>query len=83
MSHVPNDLAELFPDDATALHALKTGGDMRFPTLADRYHDLNRAIHRAESDIEPTSDDHLEEMKKARLAILDEIGIIIAAHRAG
>ncbi|MEM8761500.1 MAG: YdcH family protein, partial [Pseudomonadota bacterium] len=44
-----------------------------FAKEADEYHRLNRAIHRAETDIEPCSDDHLHELKRRRLALLDTL----------
>ncbi|MEM6421166.1 MAG: DUF465 domain-containing protein, partial [Pseudomonadota bacterium] len=39
----------------------------------EQYHHLNRAIHRAETDIEPCSDEHLGQMKRERLALLDRL----------
>lgn len=80
MSHTPHELADAFPDDAAAIHRLKEG-DAHFAALAERYHVVNRAIHRAESEVEPVSDDHAEELKRQRLALLDEIAAIIAAER--
>jgi uncharacterized protein YdcH (DUF465 family) len=50
-----------------------------FARLADRYHDVNRAIHRAEAEVEPMSDDALEEMKKQRLHLKDEIAGMLRA----
>ncbi|WP_221791862.1 YdcH family protein [Aquisediminimonas sediminicola] len=81
MSHTPHDLHAEFPADAEILHRLKLE-DRHFQTIADRYHELNRDIHRAESDIEPTSDDRLEELKKQRLALLDEVADIISKTKA-
>lgn len=72
MSHTPHELAEMFPDDQARLHELKIG-DAHFAKLEETYHALNREIHRAETDIEPVADHVLEEMKKRRLAMLDEI----------
>ncbi|MGX5714365.1 YdcH family protein [Sphingopyxis terrae subsp. ummariensis] len=80
MSHTPHELADAFPGDAAAIHRLKEG-DAHFAALAERYHVVNRAIHRAESEVEPVSDEHAEELKRQRLALLDEIGAIIAAER--
>ena len=54
---------------------------LHFAALAERYHVVNRAIHRAESEVEPVSDEHAEELKRQRLALLDEIAAIIAAER--
>jgi len=76
MSHVPHELAELFADKADALHRLKEEGG-HFARLADEYHSLNREIHRAETDLEPVADHVLEDMKKRRLAMLDEISVIL------
>lgn len=72
MSHTPHDLAETFPDAAARIHDLKTH-DSHFAKLADEYHALNRDIHRGETNIEPMDDARLEDLKKRRLLLLDEI----------
>ncbi len=72
MSHTPHELAEEFPNHLEALHALKTS-DAHFARLADRYHEVNRAIHRAETKVEPTDDFHMEEMRKERMQLKDQI----------
>ncbi|HEY8580904.1 MAG TPA: YdcH family protein [Beijerinckiaceae bacterium] len=72
MSHVPHELHEEFPEARERLHALKAD-DAHFARLAERYHEVNRAIHRAEAEVEPMSDDALEGLKKQRLALKDEI----------
>ena len=56
-------------------------GDAHCAARAERYHVGNRAIPRAESEVEPVSDEHAEELKRQRLALLDEIAAIIAAER--
>ena len=76
MSHTPHDLHAEFPEASDALHALKIGND-HFGTLAAQYHDLNREIHRIDSGIEAASDDRTEQLKKERLAILDQVGVMI------
>ena len=48
-------------------------GDAHFARLADRYEHLNREIHRIETDVEPSSDEVLEKLKKERLKLKDEI----------
>lgn len=78
MSHVPHELHEEFPQDGQRIHALKTS-NAHFARLADQYHDVNRAIHRAEAEVEPTSDDLLEEMKKQRLHLKDQIAAMLRA----
>jgi hypothetical protein len=82
MSHTPNDLRDEFPDAVDVLHQLKVH-DAHFAKLAERYHDLNREIHRIESDVEPASDARAETVKKQRLALLDEISAIVAKAKAG
>jgi len=72
MTNTPNELAEQFPQAVEKMHELKAN-DAHFAKLHDDYHELNRAIHRAETDVEPTDDFHLEDMRKQRLALLDEI----------
>ncbi len=81
MSHTPNDLRQEFPEAVDVLHQLKVR-DAHFATLAERYHDLNREIHRIESDLEPASDARAEALKKQRLALLDDISAIVAKAKA-
>lgn len=78
MSHVPHELHEEFPEAANTLHALKTS-DAHFARLADEYHTVNREVHRIETDVEPASDDVLEDLKKKRLNLKDQIAAILAA----
>ncbi|WP_306029617.1 YdcH family protein [Stappia sp. MMSF_3263] len=78
MSHVPHELHEEFPDAADALHALKTT-NTHFTRLADDYHAVNREIHRVETQVAPASDEALEELKKKRLHLKDEIAAMLAA----
>ena len=77
MSHVPHELHEEFPQHVDVIHKLKQSNG-HFTRLADRYHEVNRAIHRAEAEVEPTSDHVLETMKKQRLALKDEIASMLA-----
>ena len=72
MSHVPHELAEEFPEHVDKMHEMK-GANAHFAKLFDEYHELNRAIHRAETDVEPTDDFHMEDMRKQRLKLKDEI----------
>jgi uncharacterized protein len=77
MSHTPHELHEEFPEHAEALHRLKVS-NAHFARLAEEYHDVNRAVHRMETDVEPASDDTIEEFKKRRLALKDEIAGMLA-----
>lgn len=78
MSHVPHELHEEFSDQAEALHALKAN-DAHFAKLADDYHVTNREIHRIETEVEVASDDALEDLKKKRLLLKDQIAALLAA----
>jgi hypothetical protein len=72
MSHVPHELAEEFPDKTDRIRELRAS-DKHFSRITDEYHELNRTIHRGETDVEPMDSFHLEDLKKKRLALLDEI----------
>lgn len=78
MSHTPHELAEEFPQHVDRMHALK-GSNAHFARLFDEYHTLNRQIHRADADIEPMEDLALEQLKKQRLHMLDEIKKMLEA----
>jgi len=80
MSHVHHELHEEFPEDGEVLHALKLG-DAHFQKLSDKYHDVNREIHRIEANVEAASDFRLEDLKKERLHLLDEISHIVSRSR--
>lgn len=72
MTHVPHELNEEFPELVEQMASLRLS-DAHFEKLSEDYHTLNRALHRAETDIEPTSDDHMVDMRKQRMALKDEI----------
>lgn len=81
MSHVPHDLHAEFPLDTDRLHALKTG-DAGFRVLQGRYDALNQEIYKIEASLEAAEDARLEDLKKQRLSVLDEIAASIAAANA-
>ena len=78
MSHTPHELAEEFPEHADKIHGLKTS-DAHLAKMAEDYHTLNRAVHRAETDVEPTSDDVITDMRKERLQLKDKIAAYLSA----
>lgn len=79
--HTPNELTEIFKRDHDLISRLKQE-DAHYARLADEYHEVNRAVHRHESEVESLSDDHAEEIKKKRLKLLDEITAIVDRARA-
>ena len=72
MSNTPHELHDDFPELADQIAALKAE-DAHFAKLAEEYHEINRAVHRAETDVEPTDDLHLTEMRKERALLKDQI----------
>jgi len=72
MSHVPHELAEDFPDHIDTLHRLKEA-DGHVARLMEKYHELNRHVHRAETDVAPVSDDEMQRLRRERVALKDQI----------
>lgn len=76
MSHTPHELGEEFPEFTDTIHALR-GKDAHFAKITDTYHEINRDIHRAETNVEPTTDAHLTELRRSRMALKDEIYAVL------
>ena len=72
MTPTPHELAEEFPDKAEQIHQLKTS-DAHFRRLFDQYHIVNRAIRRAETQVEPVEDIVETTMRKERMVLRDQI----------
>ena len=70
-----HDLHHEFPEYNDAIHALKTGNH-HFAKLFDEYH------RRIEENEEPVTDEALEDMKKLRLKLKDELHAMLRAHKA-
>lgn len=76
MSHTPHELAEEFPEKLKQIHALKEG-NAHFRKLFDAYHEVNRAVHRAETNVEPTDEANEALLRKQRLALKDQIAAML------
>jgi uncharacterized protein YdcH (DUF465 family) len=72
MSNTPHELAEEFPEFVEKMRELK-GSNAHFAKLADEYHNVNRQIHRAETNVEPMEQLAEEALRKQRGALKDEI----------
>ena len=72
MTHTPHELKDEFPAHVEKMHALKAK-DAQFAKLYDAYHDINHKVHKAESNLEPTDDEHQEQMRRTRMRLKDEI----------
>ncbi len=67
-----HDLIHEFPEYRDAIHELKMK-DNHFARLFDEYHDIDHEIVRIENGAEASSDDYLEDRKKIRLKLKDEL----------
>ena len=72
MSHTPHELAEESPGKADVISQLKQD-DAHFARIVDAYHDVNRAVHRAETRVEPISAEAETELRRRRMELKDEI----------
>ncbi|MGI9370009.1 MAG: YdcH family protein [Ruegeria sp.] len=77
MSHTPHELAEEFPDKVELMSQLKQT-DAHFARLADEYHEINRTVHRAETNVEPMEELAEVDLRKKRAALKDDIWAILS-----
>lgn len=77
MSHTPHELAEEFPADVEKMSRLKQD-NAHFAKLHDEYHEVNRAIHRAETRVEPVASEHETALRQRRMRLKDSIASILA-----
>lgn len=76
MLNEKHDLIHELPEYRDEIHNLKTSNN-HFARLFEEYHEVDHEVHRIETGIETTSDDYLEEKKKQRLHLKDELLVII------
>lgn len=72
MSLEKHNLITEFPEHKDRIHQLKVENH-HFSKLFNEYHDLDHEVLRIEQGIESTSDDYLEEKKKQRLNLKDQL----------
>ena len=72
MLNEKHDLVHELPEHRDTIHNLKMTNN-HFARLFDEYHEVDHEVHRIETGVENTSDDYLEERKKARLHLKDEL----------
>jgi uncharacterized protein YdcH (DUF465 family) len=76
LSHHP--LVQEFPEHKDDIHRLKMDNTY-FHNLMEKYEELDKQIFRIEDGSEPTEDLIVEQLKKERLAMKDELLQIIQA----
>ena len=81
MSHTPHELAEDFPEHTERIHHLKDT-DNHFANLVEEYHEVNRQIHRMETEAEPVATETEEEARKRRVALKDKIAAYLESDNA-
>lgn len=72
MLNEKHDLVHELPEHRETIHNLKMT-DNHFAKLFDEYHEVDHEVHRIETNVETTSDEYLEEKKKQRLHLKDEL----------
>ena len=73
-----HDLVHELPEHKDRIHQLKVE-NKHFARLFEQYHDTDHEVRRIETGVENTSDDYLEERKKVRLQLKDELFRMIKA----
>ena len=79
MSHTPHELHEEFPEYAGKISALKET-NAHFARLAEEYHEVNRAIHRAETRVDTISEEAEETLRVSRVRLKDQLYAMLSAH---
>ena len=69
-------LVKEFPEHKDTIHSLKET-DHHFARLFEEYHDVDKEVVRTEEDIEPAADHVIEDAKKRRLSLKDELFAIL------
>jgi uncharacterized protein len=77
MSNTPHELAEEFPADAARIHDLKLR-DAHFARLVDEYHEVNRAVHRAETRVDAITEQAETALRHQRVKLKDQISRALA-----
>ena len=72
MQHEHHGLIHEFPEYREEIHNLKMTNE-HFREIFDAYHKIDRKVYRVENNIEPRPDTEMEDLKKQRLALKDEL----------
>ena len=78
MSQNSHDLANEMPEHKERIHALKTS-DMHFKKLFEEYGDVTKEVNSLEFVTEVYTDAQIEDLKKKRLKLKDDLLDIIQA----
>lgn len=81
MSLEKHDLLHELPESKDTIHELKIK-DNHFAKLFEEYHEVDHEVHRIETGAENTSDDYLEDRKKVRLNLKDQLYAMVRDYEA-
>ena len=73
-----HNLADEFPEHKEKLHDMKMNNH-HFQHLSEKYYAVNDKIRQSELDLSPITDAALEDLKKERLHLKDEIAKMLDA----
>lgn len=73
MSEGRHDLAHEFPEYKERIHALKISEDAHVSDLFSAWHHVAKELHAIEAGTETPGDVYVEDLKKRRLKLKDEI----------
>lgn len=76
-----HDLVSELPEHKESIHTLKMS-NAHFSRLFEQYHEVDHEVHRIEQGVETPSDEYLEERKKGRLNLKDQLFKMIKEHEA-
>ena len=76
-----HDLIHELPEYRDQIHDLKMN-NAHFAKLFDQYHEVDHEVHRIETGAETPSDEYLEERKKVRLNLKDQLFAMIKSDEA-
>lgn len=76
-----HDLIHELPEFREQIHQLKLS-DRHFGRLFDEYHDLDHAVHRIETGAQLATDEQLEDLKKQRLHLKDNLYAMLKSAQA-
>lgn len=71
-----HDLVHELPEYKDRIHNLKIN-DRHFSRLFSEYHEVDHEVHRLESGAANCADDYLEERKKVRLNLKDQLLVML------
>lgn len=72
MSHTPHELSDDFPEERERIRELKRTSP-HFAKLADRYHEINRSIHRMEERMQPVGELTELALRRERVMLRDQL----------